>query len=281
MRKRIFAAMLLTCLLAGCGTAGHSDVGNTSAKQNPDNPEAQPCELNVFAAASMQETLEQIVADYRSIAPDVTIVLNLDSSGTLKTQIEQGAPCDLFISAAQKQMDQLDSAAGEEKNPDALDFVDSESRVNLLENRVVLVVSEGNSKGITALGDIADKIDLIALGNSDVPVGQYSEEILTYFGVLDELNANGKITYGSNVKEVTTQVTEGIADCGIVYATDAFSAGLTIVDEATADMCRQVIYPAAVLKASENKEQAQKFLNYLKTAEAAEVFESVGFRVLE
>lgn len=237
-------------------------------------------ELNVFAAASMQETLEQIVEDYKNVEPNVTIQLNLDSSGTLKTQIEEGALCDLFISAAQKQMNELDSTAGAEANPDGLDFVDPDTRVDLLENKVVLVVPEGNPKDIQTFAEIVDKADLVALGNSDVPVGQYSEELLENLGVWDTLNESGKITFGSNVKEVTTQVTEGIADCGIVYATDAFSAGLTPIDEATEEMCGQVIYPAAVLKTSEHPDEAQAFLDYLKSEDASAVFESVGFQPL-
>ena len=228
----------------------------------------------------MQETLEQIADQYEAENPGVAVLLNLDSSGTLKTQIEQGADCDVFISAAQKQMDELDIAVDADKNPDRLDFVDDATRVDLLENQVVLVVPEGNPKNIQSFSDIASRSELIALGNSDVPVGQYSEEILRNLGLWDALNAAGKITYGSNVKEVTTQAAEGVADCGIVYATDAFSAGLTAVDEATEDLCGQAIYPAAVMKHSAQKEQATAFLEYLQTDAASEIFESVGFHPL-
>lgn len=263
---------LLTVTLVGCG-AGTDTAGQADGA-------AQACELNVFAAASMQETLEQIADQYEAENPGVAVLLNLDSSGTLKTQIEQGADCDVFISAAQKQMDELDIAVDADKNPDRLDFVDDATRVDLLENQVVLVVPEGNPKNIQSFSDIASRSELIALGNSDVTVGQYSEEILRNLGLWDALNAAGKITYGSNVKEVTTQVAEGVADCGIVYATDAFSAGLTAVDEATEDLCGQVIYPAAVMKHSAQKEQATAFLEYLQTDAASEIFESVGFHPL-
>ena len=119
---------------------------------------------------------------------------------------------------------------------------------------------------------------MLAMGNSDVPVGQYTQKILQYYGLNEqELADAGKITYGSNVKEVTTQVAEGSVDCGVIYCTDAFSAGLTVVDEATADMCGQVIYPAAVMKNSSDIDAAQEFLDYLTTDEAMKVFESVGF----
>lgn len=229
-----------------------------------------PVELTVFAAASLTETLTEIAEQYKAVAPNVTLVFSFDSSGTLKTQIEEGAPCDLFLSAAQKQMNQLEE----------LGMIQSDSRVDLLENQVVLAVPDGNPKGIQSFADIADA-ELIALGNEDVPVGAYSIEILTHLDLLDALTAEGRITYGSNVKEVTTQIAEASVDCGIIYATDAASAQLTIVDAATADMCSQVIYPAAVLANSANADAAQAFLDYLTTPEAAQVFERVGFSMVQ
>ena len=116
---------------------------------------------------------------------------------------------------------------------------------------------------------------MLAIGNSDVPVGQYTLKIFNYYGI-DETAVADKLTYGNNVKEVTSQVSEAAADCGIIYATDAYSAGLTVVDSATAEMCGQVIYPAAVLK-GDKEEAARAFLAYLQTDAAMTVFESVGF----
>ena len=247
-------------------------------------------ELTVFAAASLQETLTEIGGNYQKDHPNVTLVFNFDSSGTLKTQIEEGAVCDVFISAGRKQMDDLDAAiqpavnadAPEEAEEEGLDLIDANTRFNLLENKVALAVPEGNPAGIHSFGDLKTALEagevLLAIGNSDVPVGQYTQKIFAYFG-LDEaaLNTAGVLTYGSNVKEVTTQVSEGAVDCGVIYATDAFSAGLDIVDTATAEMCGQVIYPAAVLKSSKSPEEAQAFLDYLRTPEAGTVLESVGF----
>ena len=245
-------------------------------------PEAEPVELIVFAAASMTETMNQIAEMYKTVAPNVTLTYNFDSSGTLKTQIQEGAECDLFISAGQKQMNQLDITADPEVNTDKLDFVLEGTRVNLLENRVTLCVPEGNPKDIKSFDDLADKLKegsvLMAMGNSDVPVGQYTQKILAFYGLDEEkLAKDGVITYGTNVKEVTTQVTEASVDCGVVYCTDAFSAGLTPVDYATKEMCGQVIYPAAVLNISGNQEAAKEFLAYLQTDEAMKVFEAVGF----
>ena len=246
------------------------------------DPEAEPAELIVFAAASMTETLTQIAELYKAVAPNVALTFNFDSSGTLKTQIQEGADCDLFISAGQKQMNQLDITAKPEVNTDGLDFVLEGSRINLLENRVTLCVAEGNDKGIDSFETLAEKLKsgevLMAMGNSDVPVGQYTQKILAYFNLDEEALAKaGTITYGTNVKEVTTQVKESSVDCGVVYCTDAYSAGLTPVAYATAEMCGQVIYPAAVLKVSKHPEAAQAFLDYLTTPEAMAVFKAVGF----
>ena len=290
---RILAA-LLTLTLCACGNAKTeppkiaetpkaTEAPKTTEAPTPAETPAEEIELIVFAAASMTETLTEIAGLYKAVAPNVTLVYNFDSSGTLKTQIQEGADCDLFISAAPKQMNALDAARDKDSgNPDGLDFVDSATRINLLENKVALAVPEGNPKGIQSYDDLVaglrDGSVMLAMGNSDVPVGQYTQKILKYFGLSEEeLAAKGCITYGSNVKEVTTQVREAAVDCGVIYGTDAFSAGLTVVDTATKDMCGQVIYPAAVLKGSAHPAEAKAFLDYLTGSEAGAVFESVGF----
>ena len=273
---------LMLCIFTGCGSKTESaDTQQTAAE--PEQPEADdPVELIVFAAASMQETLTELGNLYMEQNPDLSIVFNFDSSGTLKTQIQEGADCDLFLSAGQKQMNQLDITAGAEVNTEGLDFVLEGTRFDILENKVALAVPEGNPAKINSYDDLAAGLTegtlLLAMGNSDVPVGQYTQKILTFFSLSEEdLAAAGCITYGSNVKEVTTQVSEAAVDCGVIYQTDAFSAGLTVVDTATAEMCGQVIYPAAVLKVSKNAEAARAFLEFLTTDAADAVFEAVGF----
>ena len=275
--RKVFACVTMCSMvlpLAGCGTS--------QATETKENAEAAEVTLNVFAAASMTETLTEIQEMYKEVAPNVTLVFNFDSSGTLKTQIQEGADCDVFISAAQKQMNQLDKDADPEVNTEGLDYVLEGTRINLLENKVVLAVPDGNPKGIESFADLGtDKLSLLALGNEDVPVGQYSEEVLTNLGMLDQLEQENKITYGSNVKEVTTQVSEAAADAGIIYATDAYSAGLPVVAQADDTMRKQVIYPAAVLNISENQDAAEAFLDYLKTDDCMKVFEEVGFTAVK
>ena len=288
--KKTLALLLALCMvfaLAACGSGAATAPAATEAPAAAEEPapaqeSAEEVEIIVFAAASMTETLTEIKGLYEAANPGVKLTYNFDSSGTLKTQIQEGADCDLFISAGQKQMNQLDINASAEVNPDGLDFVLPDSRINLLENKVVLAVPEGNPKALESFDGLAQALKagevFMAMGNEDVPVGQYTQKILAYYELSEEeLAKAGLITYGSNVKEVTTQVSEASVDCGVVYCTDAFSAGLTVVDSATAEMCGQVIYPASVLKTSAHPEAAQAFLDYLTGPEAMAVFEAVGF----
>ena len=304
--KKLLALLLALALvmsMAACASAPAETKGNTDAPAGTQQEEApaadeaktaeeapaetaEPVTLIVFAAASMTETLTEIGSKFMEQNPNVTIQFNFDSSGTLKTQIQNGADCDVFISAGQKQMNQIDKDASADVNTEGLDFVLEGTRFNILENKVTLVVPEDNAKNIQSFDDLAaglkDGAVLLAMGNSDVPVGQYTQKILKYYELDEEaLAAAGCITYGTNVKEVTTQVSEAVVDCGIIYCTDAFSAGLTIVDYATAEMCGQIIYPAAVLNVSQNAETAQAFLDFCRTPESTAIFESVGFSAAE
>ena len=280
--KRIAALTLalgLTLGLAACG-GGAGTADSPAPNTGASAPESEPVEVVVFAAASMEASLTKIAGLYQEVAPEVTLTFNFDSSGTLRTQMIEGATCDLFISAGQSQMDDVDAAQGGE------DLADTATRIDLLENKVVLAVPDDNPKGITAFTDLAtDKLSLLCIGNDDVPVGGYSLEILDTLGIsVADLEAEGKITYATNVTEVANQVKEGAVDAGIIYATDANTHGLTVADQATEDLCGQVIYPAAVMKCGGSEASmaaAQAFLDFLRADPGAvSVLEETGFTVL-
>ena len=288
--KRIAAlslALALTLGLTACGggnagTAETPAANSTTPAAETTAPQAEPVEVVVFAAASLEATLTEIADLYKEVAPEVTLTFSFESSGTLRTQIIEGAVCDLFISAGQSQMNDLEAG----QNEDGADFVYADTRIDFVENKVVLAVPDDNPAGIETFSDLAtDKLSLLCIGNDDVPVGSYSLEILDTLGIdIAQLESDGKVTYASNVTEVANQVKEGAVDCGIIYATDAYTYELTVVDQATADMCSQVIYPAAVMKSSSGEAAeaaAQAFLDYLHTDEnAIAVLEGVGFTVL-
>ncbi|HIY50780.1 MAG TPA: molybdate ABC transporter substrate-binding protein [Candidatus Olsenella avicola] len=273
------SAVLLAASVTAC------DASEPAADSTEPGAAAETPTITVFAAASMEESLTKAGGLFTDANPQYELSFNFDSSGTLKTQIEEGAACDVFISAGQLQMNQLDAEDTTGDNVDNLDFVDSASRFDILENKVALAVPEGNPKGIEGFDQLAELLRagdvFMAMGNADVPVGQYTQAILEFYG-LDEaaLAQAGCITYGSNVKEVTSQVSEATVDCGVIYQTDAFSAGLTVVDEATADMCGQVVYPAAALREAPNPDGAAALLEFLRGEEASACFEEVGFTPL-
>ncbi len=226
-------------------------------------------ELVIFAASSMTESLTEIAQQYSTIHPTIEINFNFDSSGTLKTQIEEGADCDVFISASRKPMDKLDC-------------VIKETRFDVLKNNVVLVVPKDNPKKINSFDDLISYLNsgdiLLAIGNSDVPVGEYTINIFDHYNIdVNSLEKRGCITYGSNVKEVTTQVSENLVDCGIVYQTDANTADLLVVDIATKEMCGEVVYPAGIIDSSKNIDEATDFLDYLNTDDASTIFKKYGF----
>ena len=288
--KRIAAlslALALTLGLTACGggnagTAETPAANSTTPAAETTAPQAEPVEVVVFAAASLEATLTEIADLYKEVAPEVTLTFSFESSGTLRTQIKEGAVCDLFISAGQSQMNDLEAG----QNEDGADFVYADTRIDFVENKVVLAVPDDNPAGIETFSDLAtDKLSLLCIGNDDVPVGSYSLEILDTLGIdIAQLESDGKVTYASNVTEVANQVKEGAVDCGIIYATDAYTYELTVVDQATSDMCSQVIYPAAVMKSSSGEAAeaaAQAFLDYLHTDESAiAILENVGFTVL-
>ncbi len=271
--KKIFAAFVSAAFvlttLVGCGA---------SQSQTAE----QKTTLNVFAAASMTESLTKIADQYMAEHPNVEVKLNFDSSGTLKKQIEQGADCDIFIAAGQKAMNGLD-VNDTKVNKNGLDFIAPNTRFNILQNEVVLVVPANNPSNIHSFDDLVSHLKAggnfkFAMGNSDVPVGQYTTKILKYYKLNEEKLANeGVITYANNVKEVAEQVRTGSVDAGVVYATDAYSQKLDKVASATKEMCGEAIYPCAIMKNTQNMQQSEDFVAFLKGDFASKEFEKVGF----
>lgn len=266
--KNLLAWLMIAMLAiaaAGCG----SQAEKSSSSEGSSAP-AEQKEVYVVAAASMTDAIKEIGAEYEKAHPDVKLMYSFGSSGALQTQIEQGAPADVFISAAQKQMNALDEKG----------LIDKSTRKDLLENKVVLIVPKDSDLKLNSFADAAgDKVSKIALGEPKaVPVGQYSEEIFKNLGVLDAVKA--KAVYGSDVRQVLGWVETGEVDCGVVYATDAaISDKVKVLMEAPADSHKPVIYPAAMIASSKNPEIAKDFLAYLSGDQAKAILTKYGFDV--
>ena len=255
---------LAVIALAGIMTTGLT-AGNVQA--------AEPGgELYVFIAASLANSMEEIQKDFNQKYPDVEIFYNADSSGTLQTQIEEGSRCDIFFSAATKQMDAL----VEEK------LAKEDSVVDLLENKVVLIKLKDAETKVTGFENITEAENL-ALAGEDVPVGQYARVIFTNLGIMDQVEKM-EINEGKNVTEVLAAITQGSNEVGVVYATDAASVAdqVDIIAEAPAEALETpVLYPVGLTEdqeaSSAEQEAAEVFLEYLQTEEAMKVFEEYGF----
>jgi molybdate transport system substrate-binding protein len=235
-------------------------------------PQPQRAEMVVSAAASMKDVLAEIDDEYHKQHPDVSISLNLGGSGTLETQIEQGAPADVFISAAPEEMDALASKG----------LLRPGTRVTLLTNRLVLIVPIGN-RGITSIHSFQDltraDINTVALGNPrSVPAGMYAQQVLTALGIYDAVRR--KAVLASDVRQVLAYVEIGSADAGIVYATDAkISQRVRVAAEPPADVAPHIFYPAAVLKSSSHPRDAENYLHFLEGDVARAIFIRYGFGV--
>ena len=269
-------AMLLTLgmltVTAGCGSGGSSterkDGKGTEPPASTAAPAAEQTELTILAAASLTDVCGELKTMYEESHKGVTLTFSFAGSGALQTQIEEGAPADIFISAAQKQMKAL-----KEKN-----LMKEESICDLLENKVVLVTPAENRPGITSFEDVKkDEVKLIGLGEVEsVPAGQYAKTIFTSLNMWDVVEK--KANFGTDVRTVLGWVETSAVDCGVVYATDAYTSDkVKIVAEAPAGSCDPVIYPAGLVAAGKNQEAAQEFLNFLKSDEAMKVFEKYGF----
>ena len=261
MRKKLIAAMMAGALSAGILSTGVF-AADTDLKG----------EVNTFIAASLSNAMEEIQKDFNETYPDVEILYNADSSGTLQTQIEEGARCDIFFSAADKQMDALVDE----------DLVKKDTVEDILENKVVLIKPKDGETKVTGFEIITDAAN-IALAGDSVPVGQYSREIFDNLGITDEVNKM-EINEGKNVSEVLAAVSEGSNEIGIVYATDAASVAdkVDVIAEAPADALKTpVLYPVGLIEDKEASEDdtaaAEAFLEYIKSDDAMKVFEKYGF----
>lgn len=245
-------------------TTSTAQAGSTTAAK------AQPVELTILAAASLTDATAKLAELYKEVAPNVTLTFSYGASGALQTQIEEGAPADIFMSAAIKQMTALDEAG----------LLLADTKKDLLINKIVLIVPKESTLALTSFEDVGgDTVKTVALGEPEgVPVGQYSEQVFTNLGILDAVKA--KANYGSDVKQVLTWVESGEVDCGVVYSTDAKTTEkVSIVCEAPEGSHEDIVYPAAVIGSSASPEEAKKFLDFLSTDEAAAVFEEFGFSI--
>ena len=232
---------------------------------------AEKTEFYVLAAASLSDVMAQIADSYKEVAPEVGITFVFDSSGTLQSQIEAGATADVFVSAAQRQMDALEEGG----------LIKKESRKDLLVNKVVLILPAASALALPSFEDVAgDLVKMIAIGDESVPVGQYTQQIYEYLGTWDAIKA--KANLGQNVRAVLSWVASGDVDCGIVYATDAATTdGVRVAAEAPEGSHTPVIYPAAVVEGSQHAEAAQAFLDYLSGDTARAFFIAAGFTMAE
>ena len=258
VRKRsclgLVGLLLGLLLLAGCG--GEPPKG------------AAPVELNVSAAVSMKDALEEIQQQYQKKNPKVKLVFNLGASGSLQKQIEQGAPADLFISAAPKQMDELQGKG----------LLQQQTRKNLLENQLVLIVPQNSPLAIKSFEELADAaVKRLAVGEPQVvPAGQYAQQVLKKLNLWEKLGE--RMVLAKDVRTVLTYVESGNADAGIVYKTDAaVSTKIKIIATAASGSHQPIIYPAAILANAKQPKEAEAFLQYLLSPDAAKVFEKYGF----
>lgn len=267
MKKKI-----LTALTAGILTAGLMTGTVLAADTEVKGDRELKGEVYAFIAASLCNSMEEIQKDFNELYPNVTIYYSADSSGTLQTQIEEGARCDLFFSAADKQMDALT----EEK------LTKKDTVADLLENKVVLIKPKDGKTKVTGFENVTDAENM-ALAGEDVPVGQYARETFTNLGIMDDVNKM-EINECKNVTDVLAAVSEGSNEIGVVYATDAASVAdkVDILAEAPSDSLKTpVLYPAGLIEDKEASEDdtkaAEEFLGYIKSDAAMKVFEDYGF----
>lgn len=281
----VLIGVMTASILTGCGKGGNDNMdtnskSNTSALSSGEDAAAsisssskssddiEQTKILVAAAASLKNAYDdKLIPMFQDQNPGILVEGTYDASGKLQTQIEEGLEADIFMSAAPKQMNDLNDKG----------LIESDTMTDLLENKIVLIIPENDASDITSFEDI-ERASSIAIGDpASVPVGQYSQEALTNLGIWDKIQ--DKISLGTNVTEVLNQVAAGSADAGIVYATDAASMPdkVKVVAEAPKDSVSKAIYPVAVVKNSKHTEEAKAFVDFLKTPEAIKVFEDYGF----
>lgn len=303
MKKKVLSLMLAGAMvlsMAACGsqntdqgaandTSAKAEQSDSSeaAKENSDSEELESTQITVFAAASLENALNEVIKKYNETQPNVTIIPSYDSSGTLLAQIEEGAACDVFFSAAQKQMDTL-------QNDDQL-VVDG-TRHNVVNNQVVVITYKGSGTAVTGLENLKDAKS-IAMADGSVPVGKYTRQAMVNAGMLDavddvstiptdviSLALDGvEINECGNVSAVKTQVAEGSNEVGTVYYSDTYGLEdkLDILQVISYDLTGNVIYPIAKVKNDEADELEQKaaldFVNFVKSDAAKAIFDSYYF----
>lgn len=267
-RKKAVLGVLTAAALALTACGGKQEQVSGESTTAAAEESAEETTILVAAAASLKYSYDdELIPMFEAANPGIKVESTYDSSGKLQTQIEEGLSADVFMSASPKQMTALKEEG----------MIDEDSIVDLLENKIVLIVPEGTEPKMTGFEDIT-KADIIAVGDPEsVPVGQYTKESLTSLGIWDEVEA--KSTKGTNVTEVLNWVAEGSADAGIVYATDAATTPkVTVIAEAPeGSLAKKVIYPVGIVSGSEHKDAAQKFVDFLQSDEAAAVFKKYGF----
>lgn len=280
--KRIamaLAVMLMTAFtIAGCGaskSAGTENDGTAVAEaetaesgSSTGTTDGTQKEIVVLAAASLTDVCGELEKMYEEKNAGTDLIFSFASSGALQTQIEEGARADIFMSADVKQMNALDEKG----------LMVSDSIINLLENKLVLIVPSDSKLPLSSFEDVAsDEVKMIAIGEPEsVPAGKYAMEVFEYLGIPDQVSA--KANYGSDVRTVLTWVEENSVDCGVVYKTDAYTSDkVKIICEAPEGSLRQVIYPAGIVGTTGEKEAAEDFLDFIRSDEAMEVFASYGF----
>lgn len=270
MKKLLLICLVLVLVSAffGCGTASTPSQSDSPPISSSSPGAAASAELTIAAAASLTTPLDEIIANYAAASPNVKIIATYGGSGALQTQIEQGAPVDIFFPAALKQMDALDKAG----------LIVTSSKTELLKNEIVLIVPKDLPVKVGSFSDVStDAVVKIALGDpKSVPAGQYAEDTFTFLKIWDKVS--GKAAYATDVKQVLSWVDSGNVDCGVVYKTDAISDGsVKIIAEAPNGSHTPIVYPVAVVKASTSQDAASAFIKYLQSNAGMDIFIKYGF----